>query len=127
MIGDVDAPVGIVRADRGYLSRDNVQLVEDMGAVPYIKPKSCSKMMSKGQFAWRHMMFRYRKEPERFLKEYNQQRRIEAFFSKYKRRFGSVKSRIGTMRRKEVWMKVMILNTLIVLNEEVAEELRMAG
>jgi transposase len=127
LIGDVDAPVGIVRADRGYLSRDNVQLVEDMGAVPYIKPKSCSKMMSKGQFAWRHMMFRYRKEPERFLKEYNQQRRIEAFFSKYKRRFGSVKSRIGTMRRKEVWMKVMILNTLIVLNEEVAEELRMAG
>lgn len=100
MIGDVDAPVGIVRADRGYLSRDNVQLVEDMGAVPYIKPKSWSKMMSKGQFAWRHMMFRYGKEPERFLKEYNQQRPIEAFFSKYKRRFGSVKSRIGTMGGK---------------------------
>ena len=102
LMGDIDAPVSVVRADKGYLSRDNVQLVEDMGAIPYIKPKSSSTMESKGKFAWRHMHFRYRQDQKAFRKEYNQQRRAEAFFSKLKRRFGSsIRSRIGTMRRRE--------------------------
>lgn len=128
-MGDIDAPVSVVRADKGYLSRDNVQLVEDMGAVPYIKPKSSSTMESKGRFAWRHMHFRYRKDMEAFHEEYNQQRRAEAFFSKMKRRFGpSVRSRIGTMRRREVWMRILILNMLAVASEEVEQELAaMAG
>lgn len=119
--------MGVVRADKGYLSRDNVQMVEDLGALPYIKPKSSSTMESKGRFAWRHMQFRYRQDKEAFLKEYNQQRRIEAFFSRFKRRFGPVKSRIGTMRRKEVWVKVLILNIMTVAGEQVEEELKVAG
>ena len=127
LVNDIDARLGVVRADAGYLSRDNVQLVEDLGAVPYIKPKSSSTMESKGRFAWRHMHFRYRKDKEAFLGEYNQQRRIEAFFSRFKRRFGPVKSRIGTMRRKEVWMKMLILNILTVAGEKVEEELKVAG
>jgi transposase len=73
------------------------------------------------------MIFRYRKGPEPFLKEYNQQRRAEAFFSKFKRRFGPVKSRIGTMRRKEVWMKILTPNILVVAGEQVEEEPRMTG
>jgi len=128
LMGDVDANVGVVRADKAYLSRDNVQLVEDMGAVPFIKPKSYSKMMSKGKFAWRHMHFRYRQDQGRFLKEYNQQRRIEAFFSRFKRRFGpSLRNRVGTMRRKEVWMKILILNILVVAGEQIEEELGVAS
>jgi len=128
-MGDIDAPVSVVRADKGYLSRDNVQLVEDMGALPFIKPKSSSTMESKGRFAWRHMHFRFRKDREAFDSEYNQQRRAEAFFSKMKRRFGSsIRSRIGTMRRREVWMRILILNMLAVASEEVEQELAvMAG
>jgi len=96
--------------------------------MPFIKPKSYSKMLSCGRPAWRHMMFRYRKEPESFLKEYNQQRRAEAFFSNMKRRFGaSVKSRIGTMRRKDVWMRCLIMNILVAAGEEVERELKVAG
>jgi len=38
------------------------------------------------------MMFRYRKEPEAFMKEYNQHRKTEAHFSNMKRRFGAEKS-----------------------------------
>lgn len=129
LLDDIDATVGVVRADKGYLSRDNVQMVEDMGAIPYIKPKSSSTMESKGKFAWRHMQFRCREDPARFLREYNQQKRAEAFFSKMKRRFGSsIRSRIGTMRRREVWMRILILNMLAVASEEVEQELAaMAG
>jgi hypothetical protein len=71
-----------------------------------------SRTLSGGRPARRHMMFRYRKEPE-------------AFFSNVKRRFGpSVKSRIGAMRRREVWMR--ILNMLAVASEEVERELKVA-
>ncbi|MFH1579766.1 MAG: hypothetical protein ABIE25_06375 [Thermoplasmatota archaeon] len=109
--------------------QDIIQLVEDMGAIPYMKPKSSSTMKSKGKFAWRHMHFRYRQDQEGFLREYNQQRRAEAFFSKMKRRFGSsIRSRNGTMRRREVWMRILILNMLAVTSEEVEQELAaMAG
>jgi transposase len=52
---------------------------------------------------------------EDFLKEYNQQRRVEAFFSEMKRRLGSsIRSRIGAMRRREVWMRILILKMLTV-------------
>jgi transposase len=127
LLNDVDARMSVVRADKGYLSKDNVQCIENLGAVPYIKPKSYSKMLSCGRPAWRHMMFRYRKEPVAFLQEYNQQRRAEAFFSKFKRRFGPVKSRIGTMRRREVWMRSIILNMLVVVSEEIMDEFAVAG
>jgi transposase len=119
--------VGVVRADKGYLSKDNVQLIEDLGLMNGTAPKSYSKMLSCGRPAWRHMMFRYRKGPEAFLTEYNQQRRAEAFFSKFKRRFGPVKSRIGTMRCNEVWMKIVTLNMLAVAGEQIEEELKVAG
>jgi len=123
----VDARLGVVRADAAYLSRDNVQMVEDLGAVPYIKPKSSSTMESKGRFAWRHMHFRYRRDREAFNSEYNQQRRIEAFFSRFKRRFGPVRSCIGTMRRREVWMRILILNILVTAGEQIEEESRVAS
>jgi hypothetical protein len=45
-----------------------------------------------------------------------------------KRRFGPfVESRIGTMRRKNAWIRSLILNMLLVANEEVEKELEMAG
>ena len=70
-------------------------------------------------------MFRFRREPEAFLKEFNQQRRAEAFFSNMKRHFGlSIKSRIGTMRRKEIWVSCPIMNILVVADEQVEKELK---
>ena len=96
--------------------------------MPFINPKSYSNIMSKGRSAWRYMHFRYRHGQERFLKEYNQQRRVEAFFSRLKRRFGpSLRSRIGTMPRKEVWLRILILNILVVAGERIEEEFEMAG
>jgi len=45
-----------------------------------------------------------------------------------KRRFGSsVRSRIGTTRRKEVWMRCLIMKIFVVAGEEVERELKMAG
>jgi len=45
LLNDIDAPGGVLRAESGYLSRDNGQLIEDLGATPFVKPKSHSRMM----------------------------------------------------------------------------------
>jgi len=68
-----------------------------------------------------------RLEMDSFLREYNQQRRIEAFVSRLKRRFGPVNIRIGTIRRKEVWITVPVLNILTVAGELVELGLRVAS
>jgi len=73
------------------------------------------------------MHFRYRQDQQSVLKEYHQPRRIEAFFSRYKRRFGSFRSRIGTKRCREVWVKILVLNILIVAGDQAEEELKVAG
>jgi hypothetical protein len=44
-----------------------------------------------------------------------------------KRRFGpSVKSHIGTMRRREVWTRCLAMNILVVAGEGVERELKVA-
>lgn len=74
------------------------------------------------------MHFRYRRDKEAFHEEFNQQRRVEKPFSNMKRRFGpSVKSRLATMRRKEVWMRCLIMNILVAAGEEVERELKVAS
>jgi len=73
-------------------------------------------------------MFRHKKDPDGFLKEYNQQSRGEAFFSNMRMRFGPfVKSRFGRMWHKDVWMRCVIMNILVVACEDVERELKMAG
>ena len=59
------------------------------------------------------MHFRYRQDQKSLRKKYNRQRRVEMFFPKLKRRLGSsIKSRIGTMRRRAVWMKILSILTV---------------
>jgi len=38
LLHDIDARLGVVRADKGYLSRDNVQCVENGGRCPSSSP-----------------------------------------------------------------------------------------
>jgi transposase len=127
LLNDVDAQMGVVRADAGYLSRDNVQMIEDLGAIPFVKPKRHPKLLSMGRPAWKHMLMRHRDEPDEFRREYNQRWRAEAYFSKLKRKFGPVKSRIGTMRRKEIWMRIIVLNIIVAAGEQIEDGMRVAG
>ena len=72
-------------------------------------------MTDKDKFAWGHLLVRYRKDQQGFLRKHNKKRRAEAFFSKMKRRFGlSAKSRVETMQRKCVCMRCLVMNALVV-------------
>ncbi|MEM4312422.1 MAG: transposase [Nitrososphaerales archaeon] len=45
--------------DRAYLSRENCNLISEKGRVPYIKPKSSTKVKAKGSQRWRRMIHLY--------------------------------------------------------------------
>ena len=122
LVCDIDFPPDVVRADAGYLSKDKVQLIADLGAAPFVKPKRQPELLSMGRPAWKHMLLRHREDPEGLANEYNLRWRHEAFFSKLKRRFGPPKGRNGMMRCREVWMRILILNILAVAGEQVEEE-----
>lgn len=100
---DIDAKMGVVRADAGYLSMDNVQMITDLGATPFVRPKKHPRFLSLGRPAWKEMLLRTQQDPEAFADELNQRWRAEAYFSKMKRRFANALTiRTGTMRRREV-------------------------
>lgn len=128
LLNDIDARMGVVRADAGYLSRDNVQMIADLGATPFVRPKKHPRFLSLGRPAWKEMLLRNQQDPEAFADELNQRWRAEAYFSKMKRRFANaLTSRTGTMRRREVWIRCIVLNMLVLAGEEVNEELKVAG
>lgn len=86
-LDDIEA----VTADSAYLSRINCDLIEEIGAKPYIKlKKNISVMRSRGSKAWSDMIFSYRQNPEAWRAIYHSRSSAETAFSAIKRKFGHV-------------------------------------
>jgi transposase len=90
-LDDVEA----VTADSAYLSRRNCDLVEAIGAKPYINLKKNIRVLrAKGSKAWFDMVYSYRKNPEAWRKVYHHRSSAETAFSSIKRKFGNQLSSI---------------------------------
>ena len=110
-IDDIEA----VAADSAYLSRRNCDIVEALGAKPFIKLKCNVKGKSHGSFAWRRMVYDYRRNPEEWKRVYHFRSSAESAFSALKRKFGY---RLWAIRkdlqRKELMIKVIVYNLNIL-------------
>lgn len=106
-INDIEA----VAADSAYLSRRNCDLVEDIGAKPFIDLKCNVKGKSHGSFAWRRMVHDYRRNPDEWRRVYHFRSSAESAFSALKRKFGYRLSAIRKdLQRKELMIKVIVYN-----------------
>lgn len=104
-----------VAADSAYLSRRNCDLVEAIGAKPYIKPKKNSTARSHGSKAWRNMLLDYRENSEEWNKRYHIRSSAETAFSTIKRKFGyQLSSKRKDLQRKELMTKVITYNLNIL-------------
>lgn len=84
-LDDVEA----VAADSGCLSRKNCDLIEAIGAKPYIKPKkNIIIVRSHGSKAWKDMLLDYMERPDEWNKLYYFRSSAETAFSAIKRKFG---------------------------------------
>jgi transposase len=105
-----------VSADKGYLSKRNMEVATAVGAVPYISFKAGS-VAENGCDAWRKMFHFYQFNRQDFLAHYHKRSNVETTFSMLKRKFGaSVRSKTPTAQVNEVLAKVICHNLSVLVH-----------
>lgn len=112
--------LGIVSADKGYLSRANFQLVADKGGEAFIPFKKGKKKGStpraKSCPAWKVAFYFWKTLNGIYMGIYHQRSRIEAVFSALKRRYGDkLYCRKARMRRKEMALRFIAYNLKLLI------------
>jgi len=105
-------------ADKGYSSRENLQVAEDLGIAPYIPFKSGATGRSKGSRAWRRIFLWFNLHREEFMQHYHQRSNAESTFSMLKRKFQGklmLKNEIG--QTNEALAKVLCHNIAVLIQE----------
>lgn len=96
-------------ADKAYSSHENHDLLEEIGATPYIAFRINATEGKGDMWAKMYHMFCVRKEE--FLRHYHQRSNVESTFSMIKRKFGdSVRSKSDIAMKNEVLAKLICHN-----------------
>ncbi len=104
-----------VSMDKAYLSHENLALVEEVGAVPFVPFKSNSS--STGSAAWERMWHYYSLNRDDFLARYHKRSNVESTFSAVKRLFGgSVRSKLLPAQLNEVLLKCLCYNLSVLVH-----------
>jgi transposase len=99
-----------VPADKAYLSRENLELVHNLGATAYIPFKSNSTQGEAGT-VWEKMYHFYSMSRDKFDQHYHQRSNAESAFSMIKAKFRDhVRSKTDVAMRNEVLCKVLAHN-----------------
>ncbi len=108
--------LGNVTADKGYLSRDNFQLVADRRGRAFIPFKKNSTAKAKSSPAWKAAFYFWKTLNGIYMLIYHQRSKIEAVFSALKKRYGdNLYCRKAGMRRKEMAMRFIAYNLKLMI------------
>jgi transposase len=101
-------------ADKAYMSHDNDDTLEAIGATPYIAFRINAAEGKGGLLTKMYHMFCLQKEE--FLRHYHQRSNVESTFSMVKRKFGdSVRSKTDIAMKNEVLAKLICHNISCVI------------
>ena len=107
-----------VSADKAYLSRDNMNLIEEAGATPFIPFKSNATAKPKNSAIWKKMFYYFQLNNEEFLQHYHKRSNAETSVHMIKSKFGdSVRSKTWTAQVNEVLCKIICHNICCVIQE----------
>src|SRR5262249_15285080 len=97
-----------VCADKGYLSRENLELAAKHGAVTFVPFKSNSVPGNESGTIWDRMFGLFTFRRAEFLARYHARSNVESTFSMIKRKFGdAVRSRSAVAMKNEVLLKFL--------------------
>jgi Transposase len=106
-----------VSADKAYLSRNNLEIIEKCGAVPFIPFKSNSKASGKGDL-WYKMYHYFMFNNEIFSKHYHKRSNVETTFHMIKSKFkDSIRAKSWSAQVNEVLCKVICHNICVLIHE----------
>ncbi len=107
-----------ISADKAYLSRDNLNTIEEAGATPYIPFKSNTTARPKGSAIWKKMYYYFQLNNDEFMEKYHKRSNVESSVQMIKSKFGdSVRSKKWTAQVNEVLCKVICHNIYCVIME----------
>jgi transposase len=107
-----------VPADKAYLSHDNLNLLDGMGATPFIPFKVNSQPGEPGS-VWEKMYHYYHLRREEFLGHYHLRSNAESTFSMVKAKFRDhVRAKTDTAMRNEVLCKFLCHNICCVIQSQ---------
>jgi transposase len=105
-----------VSGDKAYCSKDNFEVIEEVGAIPFIPFKKNAN--GKGYGIWGKMYHYFMYKHEEFLEHYHKRSNSETIFYMIKTKFGaSIKSKNNTAQVNELLLKVLCHNICVVIQE----------
>lgn len=105
-----------VLADSGYLSKNNVKIIKNIGALPFIKGKKNINVIKKGRnTAWNNMLKMWKYNQPEFAKHYHQRSNVESTFSALKRRFGDFcRCKKQESQENEILCRIVCFNASVL-------------
>jgi transposase len=111
--------VGEISCDKAYSSRANLELIENVGAVPFIPfKKNVSGRRDRGSGTWKKMYAYFIYKHDEFLEHYHKRSNAETVFSSIKAKFkDNLRSKGKTAQVNELLLKVLCYNICVVIQE----------
>ncbi|MGA3359356.1 MAG: IS5 family transposase [Halobacteriota archaeon] len=107
-----------VSGDKAYSSRANLELINEIGAVPYIPFRKGTTGRAKNAPTWKKMYHYFEYKNAEFLEHYHKRSNAETTFHMIKSKFGdSVRSKMEAAQVNEVLLKVLCHNICVVIQE----------
>lgn len=110
-----------VSGDKAYNSRENLKVIEEIGAEPFIPFKKNVTGKRGGCSIWKKMYHYFIYKHDEFLEHYHKRSNVESYFNMVKTKFGdNLKSKKQTAQINELMCKILANNITIVI-QEIAE------
>ena len=106
-----------ISADAGYLSRENVKAVANIGAEPFIAGKRNVNINREktNNSPWTKMLRLWKNNQMYFAEHYHRRSNVEATFGALKRRFGDFcRSKLPETQENEILCKVVCFNATVL-------------
>jgi len=113
--------VGEVSGDKAYSSKQNLQAIENVGAVPYIPFKSNTsgrRVRNNGLGIWGRMYHYFLYKHDEFLEHYHKRSNAETVFHSLKTKFrDNLRSKTKTAQINELLLKILCYNITVIIQE----------
>lgn len=107
-----------VSCDRAYSSKENLKLIEDEGAIPFIPFKSNVTGKQRGSSIWGKMYHYFLYKHDEFLQHYHKRSNVETTFHMIKTKFkDNLRSKSQTAQVNELLLKILCHNICVVIQE----------
>ena len=106
-----------VSADKAYIARNNLELVNSYGGVPYIPFKENSQSHGRGSRMWSKMYHYFNMRRDEFMEHYHKRSNIESTNMAIKSKFGdSLKNKNIMSQTNELLCKLIAYNITVLIS-----------